>query len=327
MGTFPKALECHWYVVAGGSSVGSGPCRVRLLDADYVLWRGPDGSVVAARDVCPHRQSPLSEGTVEAGYLRCPYHGWTFDEAGQCVEVPSAASGVPVPPRAHLKSLSVLERYGLVWLCPGEPSEPVPAVVVDADPAYSRLNTEMQTWAASTSRMIDNFLDISHFPFTHIGTFGRQQETIVPRIELSQLDETFFGYAYEVVINNVGSTKVMSGGGDDIVTLAMSTGFALPFTVRSTMHYENGIHQVLLLTASPIDQEHSNFAFVIWRNDDVSLTGEEIVAFELEVVAEDRATLERLTGELPLWPGGTVDVQADKPSVEWRRRYRLLVEE
>ncbi|HAD75380.1 MAG TPA: hypothetical protein DCG16_06325, partial [Gemmatimonadetes bacterium] len=189
MGTFPKALECHWYVVAGGSSVGSGPCRVRLLDADYVLWRGPDGSVVAARDVCPHRQSPLSEGTVEAGYLRCPYHGWTFDEAGQCVEVPSAASGVPVPPRAHLKSLSVLERYGLVWLCPGEPSEPVPAVAVDADPAYSRLNTEMQTWAASTSRMIDNFLDISHFPFTHIGTFGRQQETIVPRIELSQLDE------------------------------------------------------------------------------------------------------------------------------------------
>ena len=84
---------------------------------------------------------------------------------------------------------------------------------------------------------------------------------------------------------------------------------------------------MLLLAASPIDQEHSNFAFVIWRNDDVSLTGEEIVAFELEVVAEDRAMLERLTGELPLWPGGTVDVQADKPSVEWRRRYRLLVEE
>ena len=119
----------------------------------------------------------------------------------------------------------------------------------------------------------------------------------------------------------------MSGGGDDIATLAMSTGFALPFTVRSTMHYENGINQVLLLTSSPIDQDHSNFTFVIWRNDDVSLTGEEIIAFELEVTAEDRTMLERLTGALPLWQGGTVDVQADNPSVEWRRQYSALVGE
>jgi len=49
---------------------------VRLLADDYVLWRGPDGSVVAAPDQCPHRQSPLSAGTIESGCLRCPYHGW-----------------------------------------------------------------------------------------------------------------------------------------------------------------------------------------------------------------------------------------------------------
>ena len=52
--------------------------------------------------------------------------------------------------------------------------------------------------------MTDNFLDISHFPFVHTGTFGRAQDTHVPKIELGQLDDGFYGYAYEVEVNNDG---------------------------------------------------------------------------------------------------------------------------
>ena len=46
---------------------------------------------------------------------------------------------------------------------------------------------------------------------------------------------------------------------------------------------------------------------------------------DLLVAAEDRAMLERLSGELPLEHGALVDVQSDKASLEWRRRYRALV--
>ena len=41
---------------------------------------------------------------------------------GRCVEVPSSGPDRAVPPKAHLNVVNVIERYGLVWLCPGEPA-------------------------------------------------------------------------------------------------------------------------------------------------------------------------------------------------------------
>ena len=326
-------LGNYWHAVATSDSVESEIFSVRLLHNDYVLWRTPDGQIVAALDSCTHRQAPLSKGTLEDGCLRCPYHGWLFGDEGHCLEVPSASEGLPIPPKANLKSLHVEEKYGLVWLCPNEPDAPIPEVAADSDSSFTRLNTKMQIWNTDSTRMIDNMLDISHFPYTHRGTFGIEQETVVPRIKLEQLDETFFGYGYEVKINNVGSTKVMSGGGDDIVKLFMTTGFALPFSVLSTMSYETGVEQKLFMTAAPIEEGKSIYTFVIWRNDDVSALVEhdrtianEVIDLELAVVLEDQMMLEKLEGQLPLEQGALVDVQSDKPSLEWRRRYKKLVD-
>lgn len=325
-------LGNFWHAVATSDSVESEIFSVRLLHNDYVLWRTPDGQIVAALDSCTHRQAPLSKGTLEDGCLRCPYHGWLFGDEGHCLEVPSASEGLPIPPKANLKSLHVEEKYGLVWLCPNEPDAPIPEVAADSDSSFTRLNTKMQIWNTDSTRMIDNMLDISHFPYTHRGTFGIEQETVVPRIKLEQLDETFFGYGYEVKINNVGSTKVMSGGGDDIVKLFMTTGFALPFSVLSTMSYETGVEHKLFMTAAPIEEGKSIYTFVIWRNDDVSALVEhdrtianEVIDLELAVVLEDQMMLEKLEGQLPLEQGALVDVQSDKPSLEWRRRYKELV--
>ena len=328
-----EVLGNFWHAVATSDSVESEIFSVRLLHNDYVLWRTPDGQIVAALDSCTHRQAPLSKGTLEDGCLRCPYHGWLFGDEGHCLEVPSASEGLPIPPKANLKSLHVEEKYGLVWLCPNEPDAPIPEVTADSDSSFTRLNTKMQIWNTDSTRMIDNMLDISHFPYTHRGTFGIEQETVVPRIKLEQLDETFFGYGYEVKINNVGSTKVMSGGGDDIVKLFMTTGFALPFSVLSTMSYETGVEQKLFMTAAPIEEGKSIYTFVIWRNDDVSALVEhdrtianEVIDLELAVVLEDQMMLEKLEGQLPLEQGALVDVQSDKPSLEWRRRYKKLVD-
>ena len=333
MNEFPDVLGNYWHAVATSDSVESEIFSVRLLHNDYVLWRTPDGQIVAALDSCTHRQAPLSKGTLEDGCLRCPYHGWLFGDEGHCLEVPSASEGLPIPPKANLKSLHVEEKYGLVWLCPNEPDAPIPEVAADSDSSFTRLNTKMQIWNTDSTRMIDNMLDISHFPYTHRGTFGIEQETVVPRIKLEQLDETFFGYGYEVKINNVGSTKVMSGGGDDIVKLFMTTGFALPFSVLSTMSYETGVEQKLFMTAAPIEEGKSIYTFVIWRNDDVSALVEhdrtianEVIDLELAVVLEDQMMLEKLEGQLPLEQGALVDVQSDKPSLEWRRRYKKLVD-
>ena len=179
MNEFPDVLGNFWHAVATSDSVESEIFSVRLLHNDYVLWRTPDGQIVAALDSCTHRQAPLSKGTLEDNCLRCPYHGWLFGDEGHCLEVPSASEGLPIPPKANLKSLHVEEKYGLVWLCPNEPDAPIPEVAADSDSSFTRLNTKMQIWNTDSTRMIDNMLDISHFPYTHRGTFGIEQETVV----------------------------------------------------------------------------------------------------------------------------------------------------
>lgn len=318
-------LDHCWYVVATADAIGEAPVPFEILDQSYVLWRSKDLSLVAVKDRCSHREAKLSLGTVNDGCLQCPYHGWTFGDEGRCVAIPSSGPEATIPPAAHLAPLSVEEHYGLVWFCPSEPHQPVPHLDVEFDANFSRLNTSTEVWNSSVTRMIDNMLDVAHFPYTHAGTFGREQEQKVPNFTLEDLDDTFHGYKYSVVVNNEGEAKKMAGGGADVIGLDMSTGFALPFSVRSTMSYETGVEQTLFMTASPISRERSYFTFVLWRNDDVSETGQQIVDFELDVAAEDKQMLENLDGELSLERGELVDVQSDKASLEWRRRYRSLI--
>lgn len=313
-------LDKHWHAVAQSVDLDNGPRAVRLLGHDYVLWRTPDGTAAAAPDRCPHRQSPLSIGTVSDGVLTCPYHGWDFGDGGLCVKIPSNEDAGRVPPSAHLRLIHAAERYGLIWLCPGEPAGQIPVITHDDDPSFRRINTGVEVWRTSVTRMADNFLDIAHFPWVHTGTFGRGQDTQVAKLELEEQDNGWFGYAYEVTAANPEAARVTSSSDADTVHRWMTTGFHLPFTVRSTIRYASGLEHILLLISTPIDDETSYFSFVVWRNDDFSVDPQEAVSFDRAIGAEDKHMLERVPGVLPLTRTGLASVQSDKASVEWRRR-------
>ena len=96
------AVRSAWHPVAESTDIGSGPFGFRLLGEDFVVWRSGSGELVVAHDRCPHRQSPLSIGTISDGRLVCPYHGWAFGDGGRCVLVPSSGEDATVPPAAHL---------------------------------------------------------------------------------------------------------------------------------------------------------------------------------------------------------------------------------
>ncbi len=319
------ALRGYWHAVARSSDLASGPLARTLLGQDVVVWRGPDGAVVAAPDRCPHREAPLSGGCVTDGVLQCPYHGWEFGAGGQLVRVPSALPGVPVPPTGHLHACHAQERYGLVWVCLDEPVADVPMIAQECDPAFRRINNPVEPWTTSATRLTDNFLDVTHFPFVHTGTFGRAQDTMVPRFEVEPLDDGWHGYRYEVDVNNPASAQAISGQTGDVLHRRMSSGFTLPFAVRSTIGYETGLQHILLLLTTPIDDVNCYFSFVVWRNDDFSVSAEEVIAFDRMIGAEDKRMLERIPGVLPLTQTGVVSVQSDKASVEWRRQFATLL--
>jgi hypothetical protein len=118
---------------------------------------------------------------------------------------------------------------------------------------------------------------------------------------------------------------VASGQTTSTVSRRMTTGFALPFTVRSTIEYETGLKHILLLLSTPIDDTRSYFTFVVWRNDDFRVPAQDVVRLDRQIGAEDKAMLERVPGTLPLDPTTLVNVQADRGSVEWRRQLRGLL--
>lgn len=317
------ALRRQWFAVARADEVAPGPIAVEVLAERLVLFRH-DGVLTALPDRCPHREMPLSLGQVEARGLVCPYHGWTFTQGGRCVVVPSSP-GEAVPTRAHVEPYNVREAFGLVWVCLDNPAGELFDIAQDHDARFRRINTEVDSWHVAATRMVDNFLDVAHFPYVHTSTLGPAADPVVAPVQLEQLDADFFGYRYEVLVANEGAATAASGLDAPVLRREMSTGFWLPTVVRSTIRYETGLEHIILLCSTPVDDARSLFTFVIWRNDDHAVPAEEVIAFDRAIGAEDKRALERIPGTLPLGQTGLVSVQADRCSVEWRRRFAALV--
>jgi phenylpropionate dioxygenase-like ring-hydroxylating dioxygenase large terminal subunit len=322
------AVRQAWHAVVRSVDVTDRPLPVTLCGDELVVWRGGDGAVLAAPDLCPHRQAQLSGGKIVDGRLQCPYHGWEFGREGRCEYIPTSGPDAPVPPRGHLSCVRVQERYGLVWLALDEPAADLPCVPEDDDPAFRRIVEPVDLWRCAVTRMVDNFLDIGHFPYVHVGTFGAAGDPRVAPVNLEQLGD-WYGWRYEVTAGNQAEgAAVTSGQQGEVVERRMATGFSLPFLVRSTIEYPaSGLEHALLLASTPVDDERSLFTFVVWRNDDRSVPDHEVTAFDRAIGAEDKAMLEKVKGTLPLDATTLVNTQADRASVEWRRRLRLLMEE
>lgn len=92
-----------WAPVAGSGEITTTPRTLRAAGREWTAVRlVPDGPVRLLATHCPHRLVPLVTAQVDGGRLRCPYHGWEFDDTGRCRLVPSLGEDAAVPPRAGL---------------------------------------------------------------------------------------------------------------------------------------------------------------------------------------------------------------------------------
>ncbi|MDB5101739.1 MAG: iron-sulfur cluster-binding protein Rieske family [Cyanobacteria bacterium RYN_339] len=162
-----------WYVACRADELARKPLARTLLGVPLVLFRDAAGRATALVDRCPHRNAPLSAGRLEAGVLRCPYHGWAFDGAGACVEVPGLCEQQANPARAATAH-PVLEQDGLVWVwgVAGVAAGPPPYRVPDltAPNAYAfGIDTR-----ATLANAAENYLDSAHTAYVHAGLIRRE---------------------------------------------------------------------------------------------------------------------------------------------------------
>src|SRR5437879_2093474 len=99
------------------------PVRVRLLCEDLVAFRDTDGRVGLVDVNCPHRGTSMFFGRNEENGLRCVYHGWKFDVAGQCVDMPSEPPDSNYKARLKIPSYPTHESGGIVWTYMGPPDK------------------------------------------------------------------------------------------------------------------------------------------------------------------------------------------------------------
>lgn len=140
------------------------PCV--LLGRDLVLWRDGSGKLHAWEDLCIHRGARLSKGTICDDEVVCPYHGWRYNSAGQCTLIPAAPDEKPMS-KARAFKHECVERYGLAWVCIGTPAHDIPVFPEWDDDRYVKVFSGPYEFGSNAFRAIENFLDISHFPFVH----------------------------------------------------------------------------------------------------------------------------------------------------------------
>jgi phenylpropionate dioxygenase-like ring-hydroxylating dioxygenase large terminal subunit len=145
------------------------PYRVRLLGEDLVAFRDTSGRVGLLDAYCPHRNAPLFFGRNEESGLRCVYHGWKFDAAGACVDLPNAIEGEAFKSKVRIVRYPVVEQGGLLWAYMG-PSEREPPF-----PAFEWLDLPGPHRYFSRFRLQCNYLqamegdyDPSHSAFLHM---------------------------------------------------------------------------------------------------------------------------------------------------------------
>jgi len=270
----------------------------------------------------------LSVGTVEAGRLRCAYHGWCFDPAGHCVELPALGPQAAIPPRARLLSAGgVAERYGLVWLAPDDPLVPLPDIDSDIAGLEAADLPPLRT-RASAGLLADNFLDMAHFPFVHRATFGAGEATFVEPYTVERAGWSFT-VRYTHSFANREDPGVVTGLRPLVQTRRMTYRYQAPFALVLRLEYlDSGGINTIGFFIQPERQDSCRIYSTLWRSDlgGDPLLAKQAVDFELSVVEEDLALQSRFADlVLPLDPVAEVHTRADRITVELRRVLADLV--
>ena len=292
----------------------------RLLGEDIVIWKSGN-KVLAWKDLCIHRGTRLSLGEIQSGdqlmlgekrgedHLVCPYHGWTFDASGQCVKIPAHPEQKP-PTKARAFTYHAKIAYDMIWVCLGEPAYDIAPFDEWDDDSYRKVLCGPYEFNATGPRMVENFLDVAHFPFVHENILGTQERPEIPE--------------YDVITDENGVTasniRVFQPDPD---------GTGIPQWVNYTykahrplvayFRKEADKKLAILLMVTPIEEIKSLMWFSLVMTD-AEGTDETLRAFQDEIALQDLPIVQSQRPELlPLDLQAELHLRSDKTAIAYRQ--------
>ena len=127
------------------------------MGENLVAFRTTSGKVGLLAHACPHRGASLFFGHNEAEGIRCVYHGWKFDAAGRCVEMPSE------PSESNFKDKMCARAYSC--------QEPPPLSALEPN---LLLDGQAEVWTALREcnwvQAMEGDIDAAHLALLHMGS-------------------------------------------------------------------------------------------------------------------------------------------------------------
>jgi phenylpropionate dioxygenase-like ring-hydroxylating dioxygenase large terminal subunit len=304
-----------WHVVAYAPELPERqPRALRLLDEDIVLWRVGE-RVHAWRDLCLHRGTRLSLGSVQGETLVCAYHGWTYNQEGRCVRFPAHPTQTP-PAKAQATVYQAQIKYDWVWVCLGQPESDEPKFPEWGDASFRKVHCGPYHYKASGPRAIENFLDVTHFPFVHTGLLG---DPNYPEVNDYQVEISPEG----VTARDITVWQPDPDGSGQGAHVTYTYKVLRPLTayfVKSSA----GPRFAMYFTVTPVSQTES-IAWTYVALDYGDQTDEEIRAFEDTITWQDIPVVESQRPELlPLDLQAELHLRSDRTAVAYRTWLRQL---
>jgi phenylpropionate dioxygenase-like ring-hydroxylating dioxygenase large terminal subunit len=325
--TQQPVLRRFWYPVMPMAQLSDDqPQAFQLLGQKLVLWLGQDGQPLVLGDRCCHRSAQLSSGVVIEGCVRCPYHGWSYNGAGTCVNVPQFPPEQAIPASYKVPSYQCAERYGYVWVClDEEPLLPIPFIPEVEDPTLRRIPEFYETWQCSGLRMMENAFDNAHFSFVHFASFGNLQQPKPASLKVIPVEHGLVMKAQVEAVNPPAQQKNI-GIAEKTVVRTNEQAWYMPFARTLKITYPNGLMHLIFTAATPIDDRRSQVIQFCVRNDtEADAKAEDIIAFDRQVVSEDRVVLETTDYDTPLSVYDQQHMASDQPGIVMRHKLAALL--
>jgi 5,5'-dehydrodivanillate O-demethylase len=187
-----KYLRLFWQPVFRSEDLLSGQAvPLRVMNENFTLYRGEGGKPHIVEFRCPHRGTQLSIGLVDDDCIRCHYHGWKFDESGQCIEQPGEDQAFAQ--KVKIQTYPTREYLGLIFAFLGDTIAPDFRRYPDFEREGVLKAGIPERWPCNYFNRCENGLNSAHVAFTHRESALRVNRPDRLAIRQVSVEETDYG--------------------------------------------------------------------------------------------------------------------------------------
>jgi len=211
----------------------------------------------------------------------------------------------------------VAVRFDHVWTSPGEPTRPMFDIPEAHEPGRRAVICGAVRVKASPLRVVENFLDIAHFPFVHTDVLGAEPHTEVEpyNVEIKEtVDEV---WATKVRFFQPQAAKSSESG--QMTDYKYRVPAPCTAILYKTCPPRPGEWDIIAIFVQPLAEDLCDaFAWMSLYDDESSLS--DLIQFQQMIFLQDRSILEnQIPRLLPLDPKMEIPTRADTTSIAYRR--------